>query len=202
MQRRQTGFTLLEVMLVITLMALFVSFVVVNMGGQDKAEELKKQAQRFQVIFDMASDMAILNQRQLGLRINEEKQSFAFMYLDQEQRWQLLTEDNLFKESELPDPFTFELQLDGLPWDTQDSLFDDEIFDEELSIRDEGVEIGDEEEKQLPPPQILIYSSGEVTPFSLIFKYEPDFGDDPVTYYRINGIDETPLILEGPLENL
>lgn len=186
----------------ITLMALFVSFVVVNMGGQDKAEELKKEAQRFQVIFDMASDMAILNQRQLGLRIDEDKQTFAFMYLDQEQRWQLLTSDNLFKESELPEYFTFELQLDGLPWDTQDSLFDDEIFDEELSIRDEGVEIGDEEEKQLPPPQILIYSSGEVTPFSLIFKYEPDFGDDPVTYYRINGVDETPLILEGPLESL
>ena len=186
----------------ITLMALFVSFVVVNMGGSNKADELQKQAQRFQVVFDMASDMAILNQRQLGLRLEEEKQSFHFMYLDQDQRWQLLSNDDIFKETVLPEPFTFELQLDGLPWDTEGSLFDDEVFDEELSIRDEGVEIGDEEEKQLPPPQILIYSSGEITPFSLILKYEPDFGDDPVTYFRINGVDETPLALEGPLDTL
>lgn len=199
-RRQQTGFTLLEVMLVITLMGLFVSFVVVNMGGTSQAQQLEKQARRFQVIVDMASDMAILNQRQLGLRIEDEKQSYHFMYLDDDQRWQILANDKVFEETELKEPFTMELVLDGLPWESEENLFDQELFDEELSISDEGVEIGNEEEKKLPPPQILIFSSGEITPFSLIFKYEPDFGDDPVTYYKVNGIDETPLVLEGPLD--
>lgn len=186
----------------ITLMGMLVSFVVVNMGGTDNAEVLKKQAQRFQVVFDMASDMAILNQQQLGLRIEEEKQTFHFMYLDKDQKWQVLAGDKIFEETELPEPFEFELQLDGLPWDSEDNLFDQELFDEELSVSDEGVEIGDEEEKLLPPPQILIFSSGEITPFSLIFKYEPDFGDERLTYYKVNGMDETPLVLEGPLDSL
>lgn len=199
-RRQQTGFTLLEVMLVITLMGLFVSFVVVNMGGTSQAQQLEKQARRFQVIVDMASHMAILNQRQLGLRIEDEKQSYHFMYLDDDQRWQILANDKVFEETELKEPFTMELVLDGLPWESEENLFDQELFDEELSISDEGVEIGNEEEKKLPPPQILIFSSGEITPFSLIFKYEPDFGDDPVTYYKVNGIDETPLVLEGPLD--
>jgi len=201
-RQRQTGFTLLEVMLVITLMGLFVSFVVVNMGGTDQAQQLEKQARRFQVIVDMASDVAILNQRQLGLRIEDEKQSYHFMYLDDNQKWQLLANDKVFEETELKEPFTMELVLDGLPWESEDNLFDQELFDEELSISDEGVEIGNEEEKLLPPPQILIFSSGEITPFSLVFKYEPDFGDDPITYFRVNGVDETPLVLEGPLDSL
>ncbi|MCY7295668.1 type II secretion system protein GspH [Alteromonas sp. a30] len=189
-------------MLVITLMALFVSFVVVNIGGRSQAELLEKEARRFQVVVDMASDMAILNQQQLGLRIEEDKQLYQFMYLDQEQKWQLFSGDKILKETELSEPFTLELVLDGLPWQGDDNLFDQDVFDEELSISDEGVEIGNEEEKKLPPPQILIFSSGEITPFSLVFKFEPDFSDEPITYFKVNGIDETPLELEGPLDSL
>lgn len=186
----------------ITLMGLFVGFVVVNMGGKDPAEQLEKQAKRFQVIVDMASDMAILNQRQLGLRVEEDDNSFYFMYLDEEQRWRKLEGEKAFEETQLEEPFTLELQLDGLPWQDDEDLFDDEIFDEELSLSDEGVQIGKEEDKPLPPPQILLFSSGEVTPFSMILKYEPDFGDDPVTYFRVNGVNDTPLQLEGPLDIL
>jgi len=201
-QTRQTGFTLLEVMLVITLMALIVSFVVVNIGGTNNADQLEKQARRFQVVFDMASDLAILNQKQLGLHIDEEKLTYQFMILNDEQKWQWLDTDKAFAENELKEPFTLELLLDGLPWDADDNLFDTEVFDEELSLSDEGVEIGDEEDKQLPPPQIFIFPSGEITPFSLVFKFEPDFGDEAVTYFRVNGIDETPLAFEGPLDAL
>jgi len=201
-QPQQAGFTLLEVMLVITLMALIVSFVVVNIGGTNNAEQLEKQARRFQVVFDMASDLAILNQKQLGLYINEETLTYQFMALDDDQKWQWLDIDKAFKETELKEPFTLELLLDGLPWDSSDNLFDTEVFDEDLSVSDEGVEIGSEEDKPLPPPQVFIFPSGEITPFSLVFKFEPDFGDETVTYYRVNGIDETPLVLEGPLDSL
>lgn len=186
----------------ITLMALIVSFVVVNIGGTNNAEQLEKQARRFQVVFDMASDLAILNQKQLGLHIDEEKLTYRFMILNEEQKWQWLDTDKAFAETGLKEPFTLELLLDGLPWDADDNLFDTEVFDEELSVSDEGVEIGDEKEKQLPPPQVLIFPSGEITPFSLVFKFEPDFGDETVTYFRVNGIDETPLAFEGPLDAL
>ena len=99
----------------------------------------------------------------------------------------------------LPEPFTFTLNLDDLPWDVEDRLFDRELFDENLSVSDEGVEIGNEEEKKLPPPQVLIMSSGEITPFTLSFNYEGDDGDNPV-YYSLQNQDLPPLVLEGPLE--
>ena len=63
------GFTLLEVMLVLLLMGLAAGYVMFNAFGASKRDLLKSQAQRLQVIVDMASDYAVLNQQQLGIRV-------------------------------------------------------------------------------------------------------------------------------------
>lgn len=196
------GFTLLEVMLVLAIMGLVVSTVVFNVTGQSGEDRLKKQVQRFQVVFSMAADFAVLNQRQLGLRVEQEKQQYAFMVLDQDQQWQELSTDEVFSSYALPEEFSFALELNDLPWDTDDSLFNEGSFDAQLSVSDESVAIGEEEQKKLPPPQILLLSSGDITPFSMTFAYEPDFGTEQVTYFRINAQDSLPLIREGPLDSL
>ena len=65
---KKAGFTLLEVMLVLLLMGLAAGYVMFNAFGASKSDLLKSQAQRLQVIVDMASDFAVLNQQQLGVR--------------------------------------------------------------------------------------------------------------------------------------
>ena len=65
------GFTLLEVMLVLLLMGLAAGYVMFNAFGASQSDLLKAQAKRVQVIVDMASDFAVLNQQQLGLRIED-----------------------------------------------------------------------------------------------------------------------------------
>lgn len=199
---RQCGFTLLEVMLVLVLMGLAVGVVIFNVNLSDNSEALEKQARRFQVVFDMASDYAILNQQQLGLRVEEDDFSYRFLILDEEQNWQFLTEDKIFDIKQLEEPFSLELQLDGLPWQTEGSLFDNDLFDEQLSVSDEEVEIGKEEEEKVEPPQVLLFPSGEITPFSMIFKFEPNFGNEEPAYFRLNAVDDTPLEIEGPLDLL
>jgi general secretion pathway protein H len=122
------------------------------------------------------------------------------MYLDEEQEWQKLELDNTFAEHTLPEMFSLELYLTGLPWETEGNLFSSGVFDEELSVSNEGVQIGTEEDKKLDPPQIFIFSSGEITPFSITLAFEPDFGNELPTYFRVNGQDSTPLTTEGPLD--
>jgi general secretion pathway protein H len=200
--KAQHGFTLIEVMLVLFIMGLAVGTVLFNVVGQNQEELLKKQVQRFQVVFNMASDFAILNQQQLGLYVEQEKNTYAFLILDDEQKWQYFDADKAFSEHSLPEAFLFEMELNDLPWETDGNLFDEEVFDEQLSVSDDGVEIGDEEEKLLPPPQVLILSSGDITPFSMRFIYEPEYGNDSPVYFRINGEDSTPLLREGPLDSL
>ena len=202
LMQKSKGFTLLEVMLVLLLMGLAVGYVVFNAFGTTPAETLKKEAQRFQVVMDMAADYAVMNQVQLGVYLDKEKHTYEFMRLNDEQQWQRIDDDKLFTAYELPEEFELTLELDDLPWEQEESLFDDEIFDEELSIRDEGVDIGNEEDKAPPPPQILLFSSGEITPFVVTFAYEPDFANNDPVYYLVKGKDVPPLEREGPLNTI
>ena len=124
------------------------------------------------------------------------------MFLNEEDKWRPINADQIFEEHELEEDFYLELALDDLPWVSEDSLFSDSLFDEELSVSEDSTNIGDEEEVQPEPPQVFIFSSGEFTPFSVTFKFEPQFGDAQPVYYRVNGVDFTPLELEGPLDFL
>lgn len=186
-------------MIVLLLMGLAAGYVLFNAFSASQADRLREQVQRLQVVFDMASDFAILNQQQLGLYIDEENAKYHFVFLDDEQEWQLVENNPLFAEQQLPELFSMELELDDLPWEQEDSLFDRGIFDESLSVSEDGVEIG-EDEKPPPPPQILLLSSGDITPFSLLFRYEPEFGDDEPAYFRLNGQDTVPLERIGPMQ--
>lgn len=189
-------------MVVLFIMGIAASTVVLSFAGQDNVELLKKQTQRLEVVFNMASDYAVLNQRQLGLRIEEKTNSYFFMLLDENQEWVKLSIDKTFDEHQLPELYSLELSLTDLPWDTEDNLFSTEVFDEELSLDDDETQIGDEEEKKLPPPQVFIFSSGEITPFSVTLTYEPEFSSDQPVYYRVNGQDSIPLLRDGPLDSL
>lgn len=197
---KQFGFSLIEVMVVLFIMGMATGAVMLSYSGESGQDLLKKQSQRLQVVFNMASDYAVLNQRQLGLRVEDKDNSYYFMYLDEDEEWQKLEQDETFAEHQLPELFSLDLSLTDLPWETEDSLFNSDIFDEGLSVSNDEVDIGNEEVKKLDPPQIFIFSSGEITPFSITLAYEPVFSDDLPSYFRINGQDSTPLTMEGPLD--
>lgn len=198
--RLAKGFTLLEIMLVLLLMGLMMSYVLMNSFSVSQSDRLKEQATRLQVILDMASDYAVLNQLQLGLRIEETDRLYYFVALDEDDNWQRVEGNKLYQEHVLPEGFSFILELEDLPWESGERLFDRELFDETLSVSEDRVSIGDEEEEKIPPPQILIMSSGELTPFSIQWQYEPEFGADDPVYFYLNNEDVPPLTLEGPLE--
>ncbi len=199
---KAVGFTLIEVMVVIFIMGIAASAVVLNFSSESPEQALKKQIQRTAVIFNMASDFAVLNQRQLGLRVDQESNSYYFMALNEEQEWVKLDQDKIFEEHTLPESFSLSLSLTDLPWEDDNNLFSSDGLDEELSLDNDRVEIGQEEEKKLDPPQIFIFSSGEITPFSLALSYEPEFSRDLPVHFRLNGQDSIPLIIEGPLDAL
>ncbi|WP_088331190.1 type II secretion system minor pseudopilin GspH [Lacimicrobium sp. SS2-24] len=202
--RQPGGFTLLEVMLVLLLMGLIAGTISFTSLSTSKETELKEQAQRFQVVVGMVSDYAVLNQQEIGLRIDTEEtqaNGYYFVTLDDEQQWQRFEPEKLFRPVELQETFFLQLQLENLPWQQEDSLFDNRLFDESLSVSEENVDIGEEEEA-LPPPQVLILSSGEITPFSLTFGFEPGFSDDAPVYFQVNAEDMPPLTLSEPLNSL
>jgi len=199
-QVKHAGFTLIEVMLVLLIMGLAAGAVVLSYNGESNQDRLKKQTQRLQVVFNMASDFAVLNQLELGLRVEEDNNSYYFMRLDEQQEWQKIEDDNTFSEHDLPELFSLKLSLTDLPWDTDESFFSRGVFDEELSVSTDSVDIGNEEEKKLDPPQIFIFSSGEITPFSITLGHEPSFSDEQPAYFKVLGQDSVPVNIQGPLD--
>lgn len=194
-ERQQQGFTLLEVMLVLALMGIAISIISFTNIGQDPTKKLDTETRRLQVVFDMASDFAVLNQEQLGLLLDEEKRTYTFVFLNEDEKWLPIEDNKIFSEYTLDPEFSLSLALDGLPWEEEDSLFDQEVFDEELSVSNDGVQIGNEEDIPPPPPQIFIMSSGDITPFELSITYEEDFSDVQAIEYLLQGKEYTPLTI-------
>jgi general secretion pathway protein H len=192
-RKQQTGFTLIEIMLVLALMGLMISVVSYTALGTNNYDKVNQQAKRFQVVFDMASDYAILNQVQLGIRIDEEENTYTYVALDDDDDWVELAGQKLFESYQLPEDMTLQLFLDDLPWQQEEQLFDRSLFDEELSVSDEGVEIGNEEDIVPPPPQLFLLSSGDLTPFELTITFADAFSnEDPITF-TLRAKEVTPI---------
>lgn len=192
----QKGFTLLELIVVIFIIGLIVSVVGFQVIQPNPADKTKEEVLRFNVLVDIASEYAILNQRELGVYVDTEKNTYEFLVLDNDNRWLPLEGHRFLTKRELTEDYSLTLKLDGLDW-LEDQFFDREIFDEELSVRDASVDIGEEDELP-PPPQIMIMSSGELTPFELrIDNRTPE--DGPPYTFTIFGRETVPLEFEGPV---
>ena len=148
---RQSGFTLLEIMIVIVIVGIVMSFVTVSIGGDRRAQEMDREAKRFMALLDLASSEAILRSQQMAIRIGAGDYEY---YVLQNQQWTPYQNDEQFRLRELPAGMELLLEIEDSPLTL---LRDDDESDE------------DDEEDSLDPPQVFLLSSGEVSPFSVTF---------------------------------
>lgn len=173
--RRQHGFTMIEVMLVIALMAIVAVAVVVNIRPPGPERELETEAKRFAALMEMAMEHAVFTSQQLGVALDE--QGYRFLRLD-DTKWVEIAHDPILKPRKWPEWIKTRLELEGLPWLEEDGLTsgNDSMF--------EGL-FEDDEARLLP--QIFIYSYGEFSPFSLFFRVESPY-EEVEQRYVVNGV--------------
>lgn len=142
------GFTLIEVMVVVVLIGIIVAMVPFTLRGDRWQDLLQEEAERLTALLQLAGDDAVLEARELALRLDPE--GYEFLQL-QAAGWQPLDPDEtLLRPRQLPQGVELRLELE-----------------EEFGLPD--MQAGDEEE----PPQVFILSSGEYTPFRLTL-WTPD----------------------------
>lgn len=136
---RARGFTLLEILVVITLVAILTGTVMLTITGADSAQRLQGAAEQLAYRTELARHYALQRNREWGIYVEEAAVRFAEFDPDQS-AW--------VEQSQRP--FGAPLGVDNVT----------------LRIEAEQYRgLSDRDRERLP--QVLLFSSGEVTPFQL-----------------------------------
>jgi general secretion pathway protein H len=135
-RRLPAGFTLLEVLVVVLIIGIVLTFAVLAIGGDRRAEDLERESRQFAELLRLGSEQAVLRGEEWAVQIEPEEYRFLVYVKD---AWQLLEADELFRPRELAEDTRLELELEGR--------------EVELETREE------------PKPTLILLSSGELSPF-------------------------------------
>lgn len=167
---KQKGFTLIEILVVMVLLGLISGVAVFTLGSGKQQRELANESQRLHALLRMASEEAILANSEIGFSIDEDGYEFL-EYDDQEQTWSN-TKVAVLKRREFPEWVAIEFRTDG----------------EDLTI------LGKDQD-DLKKPDMMLLSSGEVTPFTVTLQVEQN--SDSQFVISSNGLEEIILIEPG-----
>ncbi len=138
------GFSLLELLVVIVIIAILFTFTTLAIRGTSPEELLETEAQRLDQLLQLALEEAILRGMEYGLEFTPNSYRFL-LYI--ENTWQPLESDRLLRERQLPENMEFELEIEQI-----------DVLIDETERKD------DDDDKASPRPQVFLLSSGEITP--------------------------------------
>ncbi|MDL0445206.1 prepilin-type N-terminal cleavage/methylation domain-containing protein [Vibrio alginolyticus] len=190
--RKHNGFTLIEILLVLVLLSLTAVAVISTLPTNQK--DLSKQyAQSFFQRLQLLNEEAVLSGKDFGVRVDDTKSTYALLSLTSE-GWQPLKLKQIPSKTKLEEDITLQLELGGGAWDNDERLFKPgSLFDEDMFAEEE-------DEKKIQPPQVFIFSSAEVTPFTLSFF--PQNGDAFNDGWRVIGKESGQILLLAPGEEV
>jgi general secretion pathway protein H len=144
---RSKGFTLVEILVVVVIMAIVISIAILAVGTTGRDSQLDEESRRIEGLVGLLHERALLEGRDFGLRI--EPAAYEFVVYDaRRDRWMTLDQEHEFRHRDLPKGVSFQLQLDS-----QTVVI--KPIDRNLS------------NTAPPAPQLAIAASGEGTPFRL-----------------------------------
>ncbi|EGQ8487950.1 prepilin-type N-terminal cleavage/methylation domain-containing protein [Vibrio alginolyticus] len=190
--RKHNGFTLIEILLVLVLLSLTAVAVISTLPTSQK--DLSKQyAQSFFQRLQLLNEEAVLSGKDFGVRVDDAKSTYSLLSLASE-GWQPLKLKQIPSKTKLEEHITLQLELGGGAWDNDERLFKPgSLFDEDMFAEEE-------DEKKIEPPQVFIFSSAEVTPFTLSFF--PQNGDAFNDGWRVIGKESGQILLLAPGEEV
>ncbi len=120
-RRRQLGFTLLEILVVMLLLAIIAGMVGVNLM-RDPATIVREEAQRLALLLQTAQEEAILQGTLYAISLKPT--GYQFLRLDDEGVMKSIDTDTLLRPRELPDGVTIiDVLIDGVDSDQEKKGF-------------------------------------------------------------------------------
>ena len=157
--RRQHGFTLLELLVVVVIVAILFTYTTLAIRSDTPEDIINKEAQRMERLIQLALEESILRGEEYGIEIFLD--GYRFLRFDvTENRWLPLSDDKILRQRDLPLDMELEMNLE----DTEIviEMASDPMKEQELDL-DSGSDEKDSDEEKARP-QIFLLSSGEITP--------------------------------------
>lgn len=147
--KAQRAFTLLELLIVLTILGIITASVMLSFTGADQEQALKGAAERLALRIELARQRSLTRNREWGIYVEADTYRFAEFDPDQA-RWVDQTA-RPFDRADLPERVRLMVELEE---------YDELPFEDESEL-----------------PQIIIFSSGEITPFRILL--EPEWRTAP-----------------------
>ncbi|MFN8604462.1 MAG: type II secretion system minor pseudopilin GspH [Candidatus Binatia bacterium] len=153
---RASGFTLLEVLVVVVIIGIITSVAVISVHVLGGDHEMQQEADRLAALLGQAREDAMLHGRDLGLRIDGNGYDFL-RYDSRLERWQLVADDLVLRERTLPDGLVLDLIVESRPVVLKprgtDTQMDPVTGAPKVALR----------------PQVVVQASGDLVPFEIVF---------------------------------
>lgn len=154
--RSETGFTLVEILVVIFIVMTVLSIGLLSFGIVGDDEELRTETTRYAALAEVAQDDAFMQGREFGIEFMMSAYRFV-EYDGLSGLWTDIPDDETLRLRPLPDGYEFELYL-------EDKRI---LLDRDPAPFEDPDEATSQNSNYSYSPHLLIYSSGDATPYEL-----------------------------------
>lgn len=150
-----SGFTLLELLVVLVVVGIMVSMAVLSFGVLGRDRQAEEEARRFWTVLQQAREEAELQTEDIGIFMSAT--SYEYLRFDSRKNlWEVISYDELFAPRDLPEGLRFRMRLES----------------REVVLKPDLPDRSDKDENAKYPPHVMVLSSGEVMPFELEIERE------------------------------